>query len=138
MEERQFVGIFIPAKLYLDKNLSWIEKILIVEIQSLCNENEPCKASNEHFSNHLGISKKRVSEIINDLIERGYLFSKLIYKTNTKQIDKRYLLVNKTYAYFYGEGIDENTDTPIPKNGKENKVNKNNADKLKNIKYITL
>lgn len=131
MEERQFVGIFIPAKLYLDKNLSWIEKILIVEVESLTSEKEPCKATNEHFAQHLGISKDRVSKIISSLVKRGYLHLKIKYSEDKKQVQNRYLLVDKTYSYFQLEGIVKNTDTPIGENDEENKVNKNNNTSLK-------
>ena len=74
-DERQFTGVFIPAKLYLDKSLNWTEKMLIVEIESLKSENEPCHASNQHFAEHLNLSTKRVSEIINKLKKKWiYIF----------------------------------------------------------------
>lgn len=91
MEERKFTGVFIPAKLYLDTNLSWIEKIIIAEIASLTTKDKPCIALNEHFAKHLGISKDRVSKIISSLVQQGYIFRKIIYKDGTKEIEKRIL-----------------------------------------------
>ncbi len=137
MDDRNFIGVFIPAKLYLDRQLSWIEKLLIVEIESLSDEKEPCHASNEHFANHLGISKDRVSRIINKLIKDGYIISKIIYKDGTKLIKKRWLLVNHdTYSYFQLEGIGENTDRGIGENTEVNKVNnKNIKEKYKKEKF---
>lgn len=130
MDDRPFTGVFIPAKLYLDRNLNWNEKLILIEVQSLTTDKEPCFANNEHFANHLGISKKRASEIINQLIKRKYLYSKIKYLDGTKQIEKRWLLVNNTYDYFQGEGIYKNTDTPIPKNTEDNNINKNNITPL--------
>lgn len=92
--KRQFTGVFIPAKLYLDNNLKWIEKILIAEIESLTSDIEYCNATNKYFSELLGVSKDRVSRIILGLIKKGYIFSKIIYKDDTKQIEKRYLYIN--------------------------------------------
>lgn len=109
--KRQFTGVFIPAKLYLDNNLKWIEKILIAEIESLTSETTPCKASNEHFSKHLGVSKDRVSKIISNLVNKGYIISQINYKKNTKEVHERLLLVNRTYSYFYRYPIGENNYT---------------------------
>lgn len=128
--KRQFTGVFIPAKLYLDNNLKWIEKILIAEIESLTSETTPCKASNGHFARHLGVSKDRVSRLISKLIEQGYIFSKIKYKDNTKQIEERWLFVDRTYCYFQQDGIVENTE-PLPvKTPKKNTNIINNNNKL--------
>lgn len=130
MEERRFTGVFIPAKLYLDTNLKWIEKILIAEIEALTSETTPCKASNGHFARHLGVSKDRVSRLISKLIEQGYIFSKIKYKDNTKQIEERWLFVDRTYCYFQQDGIVENTE-PLPvKTPKRNNNIINNKNKL--------
>ena len=94
MEERNFKGVFIPASLYLNKKLSWTEKFIIIEIDSLTTDIEYCSATNKHFSELLGVSRDRVSRIISGLIEKGYIFSKIIYKDGTKQIEKRYLYIN--------------------------------------------
>lgn len=126
MDERNFTGVFIPAKLYLDTNLSWIEKILIVEIEALTSEKEPCKASNEHFAKHLGITKGRVSKIISSLVQRGYIYIKIIKNKGNNNDSKRWLLVNERYSYFQLGGMVENDYRGIVENDYQNKVNNNN------------
>lgn len=118
MEERKFTGVFISAKLYLDTNLSWIEKILIAEIEALTTKDKPCIASNEHFAKHLGILKDRVSKIISSLVQQGYIYIKIFNGKSLKNNEKRWLIVNKNYSYFQPYGIVENNYY--------NKVNNNN------------
>lgn len=69
---RAFKGVWIPAEFWLDKNLSIMEVIVLTEIDSLDNENG-CVASNKHFAEFTGLSKNRVSEIINGLKTKGYV-----------------------------------------------------------------
>ena len=54
-ESRQFLGIWIPREIYLNKNLNWTDKILFVEINSLDNE-RGCFASNDYFAEFLSVS----------------------------------------------------------------------------------
>lgn len=69
---RDFKGIWIPKEIYLDKNLSWSEKILFVEIDSLDN-GEGCFASNEHFADFLNVSVTRISKMISKLKDLGFI-----------------------------------------------------------------
>ena len=44
-KNRDFKGIWIPKDIYLSKELNWTDKLLLIEIDSLDNENH-CMASN--------------------------------------------------------------------------------------------
>tara|TARA_R110002167_G_scaffold98972_9_gene259951 strand:+ start:884 stop:1498 length:615 start_codon:yes stop_codon:yes gene_type:complete len=70
--KRNFLGVWLPRDVYLDTNLSWTEKILYVEIQSLDNE-QGCFASNEYFSEFLGVSTTTISLSISKLKKLGYV-----------------------------------------------------------------
>ncbi len=50
MSERGFKGVWIPAALWLDRNLSITEKVMLVEIDSLDAGPRGCYASNAHFA----------------------------------------------------------------------------------------
>ena len=52
---RDFKGVWIPREVYLNKKLTYIEKILYVEISSLDNENG-CFASNKYLAEFIGVS----------------------------------------------------------------------------------
>ena len=56
MKTRDFKGIWIPKEIWLNKNLKLIEKIFLVEIDSLDNE-DGCYASNKYFAEFFGITK---------------------------------------------------------------------------------
>lgn len=117
--KRAFLGVWIPKEIWLSKSLTLTEKVLLVEISSLDND-DGCFASNQHFSEFVGLPKKRISEIINSLVKKGYITSKICYKNGTKQIDKRVLKVLPYLSPNTGRGgIPENRETPIPKKGKD-------------------
>ena len=107
MQDRNFKGIWIPKEIWLSEELTLQEKVFLVEIDSLDNE-EGCFAGNQYFSDFFGVSKVRVSEVINSLVKKGYITSKIIYKEGTKQILKRVLKVSLIgYKRKVEEGIKE-------------------------------
>ena len=71
-ENRQFLGIWIPKEIYLNKELNWTDKILVVEINSLDNE-RGCFASNDYFAEFLGVTKTTISTSISKLKKMGFI-----------------------------------------------------------------
>ena len=71
--ERQVKGIWIPIEIWKDKNLTWNEKILFLEIDSYTSKDKDCYFSNEYISELLGISVTNASKTISSLIEKGYI-----------------------------------------------------------------
>lgn len=130
--ERAFKGIWIPKEIWLDKNLNWVEKVLLVEINSLDNE-DGCFATNAYFADFFGLSKDRISNLISQLAEKGYISVEMRYKPNSKQIDKRIVKSNYTYRRKHLEGIGESTDTPIGENAKDNNTSFNNTSNKNHI-----
>lgn len=49
-EKRRFTGIYISEGLFFCNTLSWEEKILIKNIESLCSTSKGCFASNRYFA----------------------------------------------------------------------------------------
>lgn len=91
--DRKFKGIWIPASLYLTFDLSPVEKILLVEIDSLDNGEMGCFASNAYFSKFLQVSSDHVSRLINGLVKKGLI--KTILKTQKGQNNSR--IINIIY-----------------------------------------
>ena len=87
--EREFKGVWIPKEIWLDDNLTWSEKMLLVEIDSLSTLEKGCIATNEYLSSFFNLSKDRISKLISSLKAKGYIEVKLIYNGDTKQIIKR-------------------------------------------------
>lgn len=88
--KRIFKGIWIPAKIWLNTDLSLIEKCFLIEIDSLDGENG-CFASNRYFADFFNVSLSRCSQIINGLERKGYVKIKL--EREGKQIKRRVIRV---------------------------------------------
>jgi len=71
-QERAFLGIWIEAEIWLNKNLTWIDKIVYSEIESLDGENG-CTASNKYLSEFCQCSERKVQDSIAKLIEKGMI-----------------------------------------------------------------
>jgi hypothetical protein len=72
-ENRDFKGVWIPKDIWLNTDLSIIEKVLLVEIDSLDNSDRGCFASNEYLAKFVQLSESRVAHIISDLKKREYI-----------------------------------------------------------------
>jgi len=72
-ENRDFKGVWIPKEIWLNTDLSIIEKVLLVEIDSLDNSERGCFASNEYLAKFVQLSESRVAHIISDLKKREYI-----------------------------------------------------------------
>lgn len=73
MENRGFKGVWFPKELWLDRNISMIEKGLFIEIHSLSQLEKGCIKSNDAFAEFLGVTKRTVINALNKLKELGYV-----------------------------------------------------------------
>jgi len=112
--ERDFKGIWIPKEVWLNKELKIIEKLFLVEIDSLDNE-YGCFASNKYFSEFFGITKGRCSQVITKLKEKGLIDirfekeGKVIIKRIIKVVNKLNKVFNKSSEGYLENDKDNNT-----------------------------
>lgn len=66
MENRDFKGVWIPKEIWLNTELTMLEKVIFVEIDSLDGP-EHCYASNEYFADFCNCSESKVSKAIKKL-----------------------------------------------------------------------
>ena len=135
---RDFRGIWIPKEIWLNKDLSTNEKILLAEIESLGGLSDGCFASNQYLAEFFNLSKDRISKLISGLKNKGYITVELIYKEGTCEVDKRIIKLNP-YSYFY-QGV-QNHQGGIGENTKDitnnyNINNNNKASKKKTTKEV--
>lgn len=133
--ERAFKGIWIPKEIWLNESLTLLEKVFLVEIDSLDNE-EGCYASNEYFSGFFKLSKNRCSEVIKSLEKKGLVKVSYKYKPNTKLIEKRIIKVLEKSSIGIRD-IDEGTrnlDRGYSENLEDNNTVFNNTNNIS--KYI--
>lgn len=69
---RDFKGVWIPREIWLSPGLSMVEKCLLIEIDSLDNEDH-CFATNEYFADFLNITPTTVSTAISNLKDYGLI-----------------------------------------------------------------
>ena len=154
MSKQRLKGLWIPAEILLNNDLSDKEKIILSMILYLSDETGSCFASNKYIANIVNVTADRVSKIISSLRAKNYIKVKLKYKTDSKEIEERQILpmveTIKMYSQKHLEGIDINNYSdsqkqpyPIGDNDKDiinNINNKNNykkedTHKKKNIPY---
>tara|TARA_R110000751_G_scaffold78850_3_gene159161 strand:- start:119 stop:760 length:642 start_codon:yes stop_codon:yes gene_type:complete len=73
MIKRNFKGVWIPAKLYLDSTLTWTQKLLLLEVDSFARNDKDCFVSNEHLAAHLAISESGIEKCLRQLVSKGLL-----------------------------------------------------------------
>ncbi|WP_428400374.1 helix-turn-helix domain-containing protein [Niabella insulamsoli] len=125
---RDFKGIWIPKEIWLHPDLATMEKLFLVEINSLDNE-DGCFASNDYFSRFFGLSKPRCSQIIQSLKEKGFLTIEYTYEG--KEITRRTLRLGVKYfkgGAKYSKGGIKKTKSGCLENLKDNNTVFNNTD----------
>jgi hypothetical protein len=109
-EIRDFKGVWIKKEIWLNTNLTLIEKVLIVEIDSLDNSERGCFASNEYLAKFVNLSEGRVANIISDLKKRDFIIQLFFDGRN------RGLRTNK---YKCESSFNENVKAQYTKTGKQ-------------------
>lgn len=135
----------IPANVRYDRNLKANEKLLYGEITALCNKNGFCFATNSYFANLYDVTNISISNWISNLEKQGYIKTEIIYKNNTKEIDKRLIYINTSntplkenfnrYSKKLYDPLKEKFNTPIKENFKDNNTS-NEYYKNNNINNI--
>ena len=92
MAKQKLKGLWIPAEILLNVELSDKEKIILAMILYLSEETKSCFASNKYIANIVNVTSDRVSKIISSLKEKEYIRVKLKYKTDSKEIEERQIL----------------------------------------------
>lgn len=143
MATQRLKGLWIPAEILLNEELTDKEKLILAMILYLSEETSSCFASNKYIANIVNVTADRVSKIISSLRDKNYIKVKLKYKTDSKEIEERQILpitenINR-YSQKYPEGIGINNYSnsqkqpyPIGENDKDiinNIKNKNNYNK---------
>jgi DNA-binding Lrp family transcriptional regulator len=126
-QERAFKGVWIPADIWLNGKLTIHEKFILAEIDSFCSHYESCYASNEHFAKFIGLSIRRVKDIIKGLEDKGFIEREIIYKEHSKEVAKRLLRLHHPSCGILHEGGAESCPTPSAESCPENNTSMNNT-----------
>lgn len=136
MATQRLKGLWIPAEILLNEDLSDKEKIILSIILYLSEETKSCFASNQYIASIVKVTQNRVSKIISALKDKGYVSVKLKYKTDSKEIEERQIIpivqMNNGYSQNKqkGMGKDNNSDSQ----NKPYTIGESNKDIKYNIK----
>jgi DNA-binding Lrp family transcriptional regulator len=126
-QERAFKGVWIPADIWLNGKLTIHEKFILAEIDSFCSHYESCYASNEHFAKFIGLSTRRVKDILKGLEDKGFIEREIIYKEHSKEVAKRLLRLHHPSCGILHGGGAESCPTPSAESCPENNTYMNNT-----------
>jgi Mn-dependent DtxR family transcriptional regulator len=98
VEKRQVKGIWIPIEVWESTDLHMAEKLVLAEIDSF-EKSQGCFVSNGYLGRFLDLSPSRISQIVSHLKELGYISVEIIYKTGSKEVDRRIIKINKEKIY---------------------------------------
>ena len=116
-----FINLVIPTSLLGDNRLTFLERLLLINILSLCKKKGYCWATNEYFKNLFSVSKQTISKSISSLSKHGYIV--LEYDKKEKNNSKRIIMLSEVLKNQI-LGIKNNLNTSIQENFKQ--YNKNN------------
>lgn len=126
--ERQIKGIFIPIEIWENKELSWNEKILLMEIDSFTSRGVDCFFSNEYIAELLGVKENTASIILSKLVDKGYV--------SRTRFDGRHRYIESNLGFSFSTqskaAFDENQTLPLTE------VKPDNNNKPSNKPILTL
>ena len=122
--QRDFKGVWIPKEVWLDENLTPLDKIILVEINSL-DTDDGCYASNEYLAEFCRCSQDKVTNTISKLKKLGYV-EQVSFNGRCRVLRSRLLNFNRQ-TLKKAEADSENL------RGYNNNINNNIVDNNKSI-----
>lgn len=129
--ERDFKGVWIPKDIWLNKELSVVDRCLLAEINSLDGEDH-CFATNEYFAEFFNVSEATIKRSISQLKQLGLIETKM---QTTKTGSQRVIWVIDGSNQNDERGCGQNAPTPVVKmtpiynntNNKKSTLSKDNV-----------
>ena len=134
MEKEPFISLVLPESVLGDNRLTYFERILLIDIVSLCKKNGYCWPTNRYFMKKFDCTKPTVSKSISSLSKNGYIDIEINNSetNNSKRIIRLSEALKKRIT-----SIQVNINASIQNNfNHDNKYNKNKKDILDKIYYV--
>ena len=134
MVKEPFISLVLPETVLGDNRLTYFERILLIDIVSLCKKNDYCWPTNRCFMNKFNCTKLTVSKSISSLSKFGYIDIEINNSetNNSKRIIRLSEVLKKRITSIQG-----NINTSIQNNfNHDNKYNKKKKDILDKIYYV--
>ena len=90
MDKEEFIDVFILKSVLRDNRLTFLERLLLIHIISLCKKNGYCWATNRYFCDIYNVTQVTISKSISNLATFGYIKTEYDNKgtNNSKRIIK--------------------------------------------------
>lgn len=130
-EIESFISLVIPEAVLGDNRLTFLERVLLIEIVSLCKKNGYCWPTNKYFMDKFDCTKPTISKSISSLSKYNYIDLEInnSEKNNSKRIIRLSEALKKRIMR-----IQENVNASVQINFNHyNKYRNNKKDILKDI-----
>ena len=96
-EIEPFISLVIPEAVLGDNRLTFLERVLLIEIVSLCKKNGYCWPTNRYFMDKFDCTKPTISKSISSLSKYNYIDIEInnCEKNNSKSIQNNFNHYNK-------------------------------------------
>jgi len=94
-ENQAFLYSIVPISILEDKDLTALEKLLLIHIISLCKNKSYCWATNRYFHKIYHVSIQTISKSINKLAKNGYILSN--YEKHMINTSKRRIVLTNAF-----------------------------------------
>ncbi len=127
-----FISLVIPEAVLGDNRLTFLERLLLIEIVSLCKKNGYCWPTNRYFMDKFDCSKPTISKSISSLSKYNYIDIEInnCEKNNSKRIIRLSEVLKKRIT-----SIQENVNASIQNNFNHYYKYKNNKKDILNDIY---
>ncbi len=121
---KNFKGVWIPRVYIEDVNLNNQERILLSVILALSNNNtNVCTARNSYFGLILGITTRRVQQILSGLKQKKYLHIRILFHEGEKNLSYREVKISSFHSCNnLHPNIKEDTNSLIINNTEMSKI----------------
>jgi len=123
-----YIYSLIPISILRDNRLTSLEKLLLIQIISLCKQKGYCWATNKYFAELNNVSRTTISKSVNNIAASNYIniqYEKQNLNNSKRKIELTPVLNNQI------KRIKESFDTSIKEKLKQ--YNKNNDNKIDKI-----
>jgi len=123
-----YIYSLIPISILRDNRLTSLEKLLLIQIISLCKQKGYCWATNKYFAELNNVSRTTISKSVNNIAASNYIniqYEKQNLNNSKRKIELTPVLNNQI------KRIKESFDTSIKEKFKQ--YNKNNDNKIDKI-----
>ena len=127
---KEFKGIWLPNEVIKNTNLNDKEKMVYSMILSLSKKQE-CIVTNSYISKIFNITTIQVSRVINSLKKKGLIRVRILYKQNSKEIQKRIIIPINTDVNTYKQISSKPINTDVKDILNNNKIYDNKKWKYK-------